>query len=112
MVCDLLAERMSPARLAPPRRMLWKCRRLFWFCFNTCGRVLTLGIRGSVRRRQKFVDPFTLLDAQGGDGLPQLPDAGPLAVAILHAVASRGCSHSLFSGSEWLVRSRSSLALV
>jgi len=69
--------------------------------------------RGSVRRRQKFVDPFALLDRQGGDGLTQLPDGGPLAVTILHAVqASRGCSHSLFSGSEWLVRSRSSFALV
>ena len=66
-----------------------------------------------MRRRQKFVDPFTLFDRQGGDGLTQLLDRGPLAVAISHAVqASRGCSHSLATGREWLVRSRSSLALV
>ena len=87
-------------------------RCLRWFCFNTCGNVHALGIRGSVRRGQKFLDPFALLDAQGGDGLPQLPDAGPLAVAILHAVASRGCSHSLATGGEWLVRSSSYFALV
>ena len=29
-------------------------RKLFWFCFNTCGNACGLGIRGSVRRGQKF----------------------------------------------------------
>ena len=59
--------------------------RLRCFYFITCGRVLTLIGRGSVRRGQKFVDPFTLLDAQRGDCGTQLPNACPLAVAVLHA---------------------------
>ena len=60
-------------------------RRLRWFYFNTCGRVHTLTRRGSVRRRQKFGGPVALFDRQGGDGLTQLPDGGPLAVSVLHA---------------------------
>ena len=104
-----------------------KMRCLRWFCFNTCGNVHALGIRGSVRRGQKFVDPFTLLDAQGGDGGTQLPDASPLAVAILHAVQAsllavmacricRICSRHetscLTMTGGLSARSRASLALV
>ena len=88
-------------------------RRLRWFYLITCGRVHALIRRGSVRRPQKFGGPFTLFNRQGGDGLTQLLDGGPLAVSVLHVwPASRGCSHSLATGCEWLVRSRSYFALV
>ena len=90
-----------------------KMRCLRWFCFNTCGRVHALMIRGSLRRPQKFGGPVALFNRQCGDGLTQLLDGGPLAVSVLHVwPASRGCSHSLATGCEWLVRSRSSFALV